>query len=104
MVGEGYDKAIELLGISRRNMIKSYFEWFGIDVGWDDPKIQYRNYLADKPLIFLVPGGGHWEELTFGGGGGIDITGKKIGVLGDSLTQAYESKIRKCIEKFFCQY
>lgn len=102
MVGEGYDKAIELLGISRRNMIKSYFEWFGIDVGWDDPKIQYRNYLAENPLIFFVPGGGagggRWEELTFGGGAGINISGKKIGVLGDSLTQAYESTIRKCIE------
>ena len=50
-----YDDAIEKLAYNRLNLIRSYFDWFGIDTGWNYPEIEYRNYLAENlPQVKLI--------------------------------------------------
>ena len=99
------DKLIEILARNRVRILKECAEWIGLSMGPIINKIEYHNYLANKPLSYFVPGGEAYDRLLLEGeyiwvhdGNSIDITGKKIGVLGDSLTQYFESDIRKCIE------
>ena len=81
------DKLIEILARNRVRILKECAEWIGLSMGPIVNKIEYHNYLANKPLSYFVPGGEAYDRLLLEGeyiwvydGNSIDITGKKIGV------------------------
>lgn len=90
-----YDRAIEALWFNTIDLLKESLESVGIDLGETNNIIEYKNYLISEPLEFVeyvyIDGAAY-------GPGGIDITGKSVGIVGDSWFD------KKPIIKFISDY
>ena len=61
------DKLIEILARNRVRILKECAEWIGLSMGPIINKIEYHNYLANKPLSYFVPGGEAYDRLLLEG-------------------------------------
>ena len=73
MENQYIDDAIESLKLSMLNLLKESLEGTGIDFGETKNDIEYKNYLADKPIVFNK-GKGNYTLSDFEGAGAGKLT------------------------------